>query len=287
MNHAAKDAVRIQNGIGVSLLFIVLLAISLFFLIPFIWTVSSSIRPAGSIYEYSNPLTLRTFVPEKVTMDNFVLIFTKYDFGRAIFNTFFVACVSILFGIIVNTMAGFALAKFAFPFKSLIFTIVLITFMIPFESIVIPLYLVVGKTGLLNSYAALILPTVGNGLAIFLFRQFFTEFQNELLEAARVDGTSWFRIYWQILLPLSVPAIVTVIVMLFLFQWNALLWPLVAAHSNKYQVVQVAVASNITTEETHWATLFSSAVAASLPPMILFLFLQRYYVQGITQTGLK
>jgi multiple sugar transport system permease protein len=287
MNRTVRNVARVKHGIGVSALFILLLVLSLIFLVPFLWTASSSIRPAGSIYEYSIPLTVRTFVPQQVTMDNFVQIFTKNDFGTALFNTFYVACLSILFGIFVNSMAGFALAKFAFPLKSLVFAIVLVTFMIPFESIVIPLYLIVGKTGLLNSYAALILPMIGNGLAIFLFRQFFTEFQTELLEAARVDGTSWFRIYWQILLPLSMPAIVTVIVMLFLFHWNALLWPLVAAHSSRYQLVQVAVASNVMTEETHWATLFASAVAASLPPMVLFLFLQRYYVQGITQSGLK
>jgi len=283
----ANNAARVKRGIGVSALFMFLLVLSLTFLIPFVWTASSSIRPAGSIYEYSVPLTVRTFVPQQVTMDNFVQIFTKNDFGIALFNTFYVACISIIFGIVVNSMAGFALAKFAFPLKSLAFAIVLVTFMIPFESIVIPLYLIVGKTGVLNSYAALILPMIGNGLAIFLFRQFFTEFQTELLEAARVDGTSWFRIYWRILLPLSMPAIVTVIVMLFLFHWNALLWPLGAAHSSRYQRVQVAGASNVMTEETHWATLFASAVAASLPPMILFLFLQRYYVQGITQSGLK
>jgi ABC-type glycerol-3-phosphate transport system permease component len=268
-------------------LFGVLLIISLFYLIPFVWTTASAIRPAGSLYEYANPLTWKTFFPVRITMENFFHIFSKQEFGRALFNSFFVAGASIILGITVNTMAGFALAKFRFPGKSLVFGIVLVTFMVPFESIVIPLYVVVGNLGILNSYSALVLPTVGNGLAIFLFRQFFTEVPNDLLEAARVDGTSWFRVYWQILLPLSLPAVVTVVVMLFLFQWNALLWPLVAAHSSKYQVVQVAVASQVTAEETHWANLFSSALAASLPPMLLFLGLQRYYIRGIAKTGFK
>ena len=140
---------------------------------------------------------------------------------------------------------------------------------------------------MLNTYAALIVPAVGNGLAIFLFRQFFAEVPKELLEAGRADGASWLRIYIQILLPLSGPAIVTVMVMMFMFQWNALFWPLVAAYSSRLQVVQVAVASHRLTEETHWAYLFSSALAASLPPMLLFLGLQRFYVRGISKTGFK
>ncbi len=272
---------------GRLLLPVVLSALALFYLVPFLWTAASALRPAGSLYEYANPLTLRTFFPARITLANFVAIFEKHGFGRALFNSTFVGLSVVALGVAANSMAGFAFAKFAFPLKPLAFGVVLLTFMIPFESIVIPLYVVVGNMGFLNSYAALILPAVGNGLAIFMFRQFFAEIPNELLEVARLDGTTWWRIYWQILVPLSAPAMVTVMIMLFLFQWNALLWPLVAAHSSRFQVVQVAVASHVTAEETHWANLFSSALAASLPPMLIFLFLQRSYVQGITRSGFR
>jgi len=278
---------RVSSKLKPIFVVVLLVFIAMFYIIPFGWTVASSLRPAGSLYEYANPLTWRTFFPSRITLKNYVNIFVKEDFGKAIANSLFVASASMLLGVVVNSMAGFALAKFQFPGKSLIFCMVLITFMIPFESIVIPLYLVVKRLGFLNSYSALIIPAVGNGLAIFLFRQFFAEIPNELLEAARVDGASWFGIYWRILLPLSLPAVVTVLVMLFMFQWNSLFWPLVAAYSSKYQVVQVAVAAHRLTEETHWASLFSSAIAGSLPPMLLFLFLQRYYVRGISTTGLK
>jgi ABC-type glycerol-3-phosphate transport system permease component len=184
-------------------------------------------------------------------------------------------------------MAGFALAKFRFRGRQLIFVIVLVTFMVPFESIVIPLYVLVRGIGLENSYAALILPGVGNGLGIFLFKQFFEEVPNELLEAARMDRASWFRIYAQILLPLCMPAIATVVVMTFMFQWNSLFWPLVATHSSRFEVVQVAVAANRMSEDTSWANLFSAAIAGSLPPVVVFLFLQKYFIQGISGTGLK
>ncbi|HPD38998.1 MAG TPA: carbohydrate ABC transporter permease [Mesotoga infera] len=268
-------------------LFIVLAIVSLFFIVPLVWIVASALRPAGSLYQYANPLTWRTFIPSKPTLENFVHIFSKLNFGRAIANSLFVSLVTILLTVFVSSMAGFSLAKFSFRGKNLVFAIVLITFMVPFESIVIPLYILVKQLKIDNTYWALILPGVANGLAIFLFRQFFSEVPSEIMEAARIDGASWFRIYWRILLPLSMPAIVTVIVMVFMFQWNSLFWPLVATHSSRFEVVQVAIASHRSTENTSWANLFSSAIAGSLPPVILFLFLQKYFVRGISGTGLK
>jgi len=269
-------------------LFIVLAIISLFFIVPLVWIVASALRPAGSLYQYANPpLTWRTFIPSKPTLENFVHIFSKLNFGRAIANSLFVSLVTILLTVFVSSMAGFSLAKFSFRGKNLVFAIVLITFMVPFESIVIPLYILVKQLKIDNTYWALILPGVANGLAIFLFRQFFSEVPSEIMEAARIDGASWFRIYWRILLPLSMPAIVTVVVMVFMFQWNSLFWPLVATHSSRFEVVQVAIASHRSTESTSWANLFSSAIAGSLPPVILFLFLQKYFVRGISGTGLK
>ncbi|MCR4425072.1 MAG: carbohydrate ABC transporter permease [Firmicutes bacterium] len=288
MNSAGhKRQNRGVSRLGTVFLLCVLTVVALVYLIPLCWTVASALRPASSLYEYANPLTWRTFVPDRVTLANLQNIFVNLGFGRALANSFIVAVASIVLGVAVNSMAGFALAKFQFPGKGLLFFMVLITFMVPFEAIVIPLYLVVSRLGIINSYYALILPAVGNGLAIFLFKQFFEEVPSELLEAARVDGASWMRIFWGIVMPLSMPVVVSVVVMLFMFQWNALFWPLVAAHSSQYQMVQVAVATHVTAEEAHWANLFSSALAASLPPMLLFLFLQKYYVRGISNTGFK
>lgn len=219
-------------------------------------------------------------------MENYRKIFVDLLFGRAIANSLIVCVVTVILSVLVCSMAGFALAKFKFRGKNLVFAIVLITFMVPFESIVIPLYVLVRSMKLDNSYAALILPGVGNGLAIFLFKQFFEEVPNELLEAARIDSASWMRIYVQILLPLCMPAIATVVVMTFMFQWNSLFWPLVATHSSRFEVVQVAIATNRVTEDTSWANLFSSAIAGSLPPVIVFFFLQKYFIKGISGTGM-
>ncbi|HPN29213.1 MAG TPA: carbohydrate ABC transporter permease, partial [Thermotogota bacterium] len=202
-------------------------------------------------------------------------------------NSLLVAVATIAISVLICSMAGFGLAKFAFRGKNLFFFIVLITFMVPFESIVIPLFVLVKRLNIDNTYFALILPAAGNGLAIFLFRQFFSEVPTEILEAARIDGASWIRIFRKIILPLSIPAIVTVIVMVFMFQWNSLFWPLIATHSSRFEVVQVAITAHRSTEDTSWANLFSSAIAGSLPPVILFFFLQKYFVRGISGTGLK
>lgn len=276
-----------SKGVKKGSIFSILAIISAFFIVPLAWILASSLRPAGSLYEYANPLTWRTFLPSIVTFENYRKIFVDLLFGRAILNSLFVASVTVLLSVVVSSMAGFALAKFTFRGKELVFAIVLITFMVPFESIVVPLYVLVRALGLENTYAALILPGVGNGLAIFLFKQFFEEVPNELIEAARIDCASWFRIYVQILLPLCLPAIATVVVMIFMFQWNSLFWPLVATHSSRFEVVQVAIAANRMSEDTSWANLFSAAIAGSLPPVVIFFFLQKYFIKGISGTGIK
>jgi ABC-type glycerol-3-phosphate transport system permease component len=258
-----------------------LLAVAVIYLLPLWWVAASSLRPAGSLYQYAIPISWQTFFPGELTVANFANIFTRLDFGQAMSNTFLVSAVTVALGLVVNSMAGFALARFDFPCKRLVFVIILITFIAPFDAIVIPLHQVVSDLGLINTRAALILPAVGNGLAIFLFKQSFEGIPSELLEAARTDGASWWRIFWQIVMPMSLPALSTAAVMMFLFQWNSLFWPLIAAFSSKYRMVQVAVATQIAADQTHWANLFASAVMGSLPPIILFLLLQKRYLKGI------
>lgn len=260
---------------------ILMLAVAVIYILPLWWVIASSLRPAGSLYEYATPITWQTFFPDRLTIDNFVNIFTKLDFGQAMSNTFLVSATTVALGLVVNSMAGFALAKFDFPCKRLVFVMVLITFMAPFDAIVIPLHQVVSELGFINTRMALILPAVGNGLVIFLFKQFYEGIPTELLEAARADGASWWRIFWQIVMPISLPAVATAAVTMFLFQWNSLFWPLIAAFSSKYRMVQVAVATQIAADQTHWANLFASAVMGSLPPVILFLMLQKRYLKNI------
>ena len=172
-------------------------------------------------------------------------------------------------------------AVFDFPFKKALFVAVLLSFMMPFESIVIPLYTLMRTLRWTDTYAALILPEVAGGLIIFLFRQFFAGIPKEIYEAARIDGANWWRIYLQMTMPLSGPTIATASLMMFIHQWDAFFWPLVATSSAELAVVQVAIARNMTLEQANWGALFASASAAVLVAAIPFFILQRSYVRVV------
>jgi ABC-type glycerol-3-phosphate transport system permease component len=198
-----------------------------------------------------------------------------------LFNSLFVCFATVALGVVVNSMAGFAFAVFDFPFKKTLFVIVLLSFMMPFESIVIPLYTLMRTLRWTDTYAALILPEVAGGLIVFLFRQFFAGIPKEIYEAARVDGASWWQIYWRMTLPLSGPTIATASLMMFIHQWDAFFWPLVATGSADLAVVQVAIARNMTLKQANWGALFASAATAVIVAAIPFFILQRSYVQVV------
>lgn len=255
-------------------------------LLPLVWMLASSLRPADEIFRYAGQLGLHTLIPETFILDNYRAVLAS-DFTVAMRNSLFVSVATVALGVLVNSLAGFAFAAFEFPFKRVLFVLVLASFMMPFESIVIPLYVLIRAIGWTDTYRALILPEVANGLVIFLFRQFCAGIPKEILEAGRVDGASWLQIYARLVMPLSGPTVATAALMLFILQWDAFFWPLVAASSPDYVVVQVAIARNVSFEETEWGQLFASASLTVLIAMVPFLLFQRFYVRTIMQSGLK
>lgn len=269
-----------------SLRYFALVAVAVLLLLPLLWMLVSSVRPAATVFEYTTNVGWRTLIPESLTLENYRLALAS-DLTRGIVNTIFIATTSVFAGVAVNSMAGFAFATFDFRFKNLLYVAVLVTFMVPFESIVLPLYELIRAFGWVNSYQALIVPGIANGLVVFLFRQFFAALPEELFDAARADGANWFQVYWKIALPLAWPTVVTAALMLFIFQWDSFFWPLVAASSPDYVVVQVAIARNITYEQTAWGQLFSSMSIAIIVPLALFMLAQKHYVRSITDSALK
>lgn len=260
---------------------VALVLIATVLLLPIYWLTMSSFRPAEDIFRYSGQFSINTLVPSRLTLANYAQILAG-GFPRSLFNSLFVATATIVFGVLVNSMAGFAFAVFDFPFKRALFVTVLLSFMMPFEAIVIPLYTLMRGLGWTDTYAALIMPEVAGGLIIFLFRQFFAAIPREIYEAARIDGASWWRIYLSMTMPVSGPTIATASLMLFIHQWDAFFWPLVAASSADLAVVQVAIARNMTFEQANWGALFASASAAVLVALVPFLALQRYYLRVIS-----
>ena len=234
--------------------------------LPVYWILMSSLRPADQIFRHAGTFSLETLVPLQLTFENFRFIFSG-TFPRALFNSLFIGVATVTLGVFVNSLAGFAFAVFDFPFKRTLFTVVLLSFMMPFEAIVIPLYTLMRGLGWTDTYAALILPEVAGGLVIFLFRQFFAGIPKEIYEAARLDGATWWQVYRRMTMPLSGPTIATASLILFIHQWDAFFWPLVAASSEDLAVVQVAIARNMTLEQANWGALFASASAAVLVAM--------------------
>lgn len=261
-------------------------AIAVVLLAPLVWLFTSSLRPASEIFANSHLFGWRTFVPAVFTTENYRSL-ADTAFPRAVLNSLTVSLSVMALGLAVNAAAGFAFAVFHFPFRRVLLALVLASAMMPFEAIVIPLYLLIRWLGWIDSFRALILPEVANGFVIFLFRQFFAAVPREFYEAARVDGAGWGTVFLRIALPLSWPVVVTGALMQFIATWEAFFWPLVAAPSPDHTLVQVAIARNVSFEETAWGRLFSSTTIACLLAMVPFLAFQRAYLRNVASSGLK
>lgn len=278
-----KNKHRVSRAVNMVILFI-LAVIAVF---PLLWTFSSSFRPDTEIYQYAFPLQWHTFVPVEFTAEAYKMIFTEFNFWRPIINTLFVSLVIVIAGCLVNSLAAFGFAVFPFRGKSALYGIVLLSFMIPFESIAVPLYKVVDQLKWVDTYWGLVVPTIADGFAIFLFVQFFKNIQREFFEAARIDGATWMQIYGKIILPLSKPVLVTAALMTFINQWNSFLWPLLVAHGKEIRLIQVALSDFTAEHVTLWSCLYAASVISALIPLVLFLPFQKYYVGGITSGGVK
>ena len=263
------------------------LFVCIVFILPLWWALASSLRPLDDIYKYVSPFSWKAFIPDKVTFSAYLTIFAQKGYGMAVLNSVFVSGATVLLGLVVNGFAGYAFAVLRFPGRSVLFFLIVLTFLVPFEAIAIPLYTVVRSIGWLDTYQGLIGPGVANGIVIFLFRQFFAQIPRELAESARLEGASWVTILFRIYLPLSKPVVISAALLIFLFQWESFLWPLVATRSENLKVIQVALAGFEERYVTLWNELFAAAIVAALIPLIILLPLQRFYVQGVTAAATK
>lgn len=255
--------------------------------LPLIFALVSSFRPLEDLYKYIRPLSIETFIPKNFTLDAYKDIFVKYRFGTSVMNSVFVAAVTVIAGVIVNALAGFAFAKFQFPCKRLLFGIVLITFMVPFELLSINLYSMMIDFGWVDTFLALIVPSVPNGMVIFLFRQYYLGFPDYLLETAKIDGLNWWKIFWRVVMPNSKAVCISSGLVLFLNQWESFLWPVLVTRSENMQTIQIALNSFRTQYTKEWNNIFAASIIAFLIPILIILPLQKFYVEGITSTGSK
>lgn len=247
--------------------------------VPIVILFLSSFKTKASVFVIS-------LAPSTFTIDSIVKALSP-GLLHALLNSLIVSTLVTVIAMFIHAMAGYALARFEFPFKRATFVVILGSLMIPLTTILVPLYIVVRVMNLTNTMAGLILPLLFNAYGIFLFRQFYLDFPKELEEAAELDGAGRFGTFLRIVLPLSRPVIVPLTVAFFLGTWNNYLWPLVVNQDQALQTVQVYLANQISGYNTSWNVVIASAAISVVPVFVLFFFLQRQLRDGIATTGIK
>lgn len=272
---------RFRKAHGIT--YLVLTLIGLFWIFPFFWMVLGSLKTQREIMRIPP-----TFLPKSPTLGNFARWFTDLDFGTFFTNSIIVAVITTLGNLVFCSMVGYALAKIDFAGKKILFTLVMITLMVPSVATFVPLFVIITNMHMLNTYLSLILPFLTQPLGVFLMRQFMMSIPDALLEAGRIDGAGELRIFFQIVLPQCKPPMATLAVLTFLSSWNNFLWPLVAAQSNKMYTLPVALSLYSTGQQaTDYSILLAGAVLVIAPILLLFIFLQKYFIQGVTMSGIK
>ena len=264
-------------------LFVLLFGGLVLMLGPFVWMLLGAFKPNRELIT-----TTPTLLPQDVTLENFSNLFSRLDFATFFFNSALIAIVVTAANLLFCSMAGYALAKLEFPGQRKILALVLATLMVPGSVTLVPLFVLMSKLGLVNSYAAVILPFAAGAFGVFLMRQFMLGLPRDLLDQARVDGASEWRIFWQIVLPLVRPALAALGIFQFLASWNNFLWPLVALTDESKYTLPVALATfAIGQNKADYGLLMAGAVALVAPVIVVFLLLQRHFTQSIAMTGLK
>ena len=265
---------------GALLLIAALLLISSLTIFPLIWMVSSAFKTSAEVY------TLR-IIPESPTLDNFRYVFTELPFLRYMVNSFFVSATVTVVALFFHSMAAYALARLRFPGRELIFRLIFSTLLVSLPVILVPLFVLVRAMGLLNTYGGLIIPAIFNAFGIFLLRQFYLGVPRELEEAAILDGAGYWRVYANIILPLSRPILAALAVFFFLANWNSFLWPLTITSDPDLWVVQTGIASFQQQYASAQNYIMAASVVVAMPTMLLFFIFQRQLVESIKTSGFK
>lgn len=253
------------------------------FIMPFVIMIINSLKTRGELLR--NPTGL---VPKELTFDNYLQWFQHLNIQQFFTTSLIVAIATVAGNIVFCSMVGYAMAKMEFPGKKILFALVMMTLMVPGTVTFVPLFVLVSKLGLVNTLPGLFLPFLVTPLGVFLMRQFIMGIPDALLEAARIDGAREGRIFLTIILPLSGAPIATLSILTFLMSWNNFLWPLVAAQSEQTYTLPIALTLFSKGQEaTNYGLLLAGAVLVVTPVVILFLFLQRYFVQSVVSTGVK
>lgn len=281
-----RRAGTMRRGTAYLGLTVVAAIVGLLFLLPLLWTFTNSLRPGSETFSYLNPLQWETFFTLNPSIDNYVALLDS-NLGLAIANSLIVAIATVVLGLAICAAAAFGLSALKFRGQAVVFSIVIVSFLIPFDAIAIPLANLFRDWNLQNTFIGLILPGIGNGMAIFLLRTFFLAIPAELVEAGRLDGLGWWGVFRRIYLPLSVPALIGAGLTLFLFQWQSYVWPLLIGTDSAHIVGPVALSNMQGQFNVDYGLMFAASMVLTLIPLAIIVSCQRYFIQSVSTTGLK
>jgi len=251
-------------------------------LLPFIWMLSTSFKTMQEAFKFPP-----TFIPEKIIWENYVDVWTAAPFGRFYLNSIFVTVTVTAGQLLTCSMGAYAFARLHFPGRDKLFLLYIATMMVPFQVTMIPLYFVIRSLNWIDTYQAMIVPGIFSAYGTFLLRQFFKTIPMDLEESVRIDGGGYFICFTRIILPLSMPALATLGMFVFLWSWNNFLWPLLVTNVVKMKTLPLGIAFFQGQYQVSWNLLMAAGTITLLPLLIVYLSAQRFFIEGITLTGMK
>jgi multiple sugar transport system permease protein len=277
----------LRKGVRLGLDYLSMILLGLFFAFPIIFMLITSFKTDENQVVH-DVASLRAFVPYgQLGLGNYYDVFQRMPFQRFMFNSILIVGVMVIFGLLFNSMAAYALARLRWRGRGLMLSIVIALIIIPFEAVAIPLLMEVNQFNWLDTYHVQIIPFIADAFSIFLFYQFFIGLPKDLEEAALVDGASRFRIYWNIVVPLSRPVFATVAILQFLTHWGDFLWPLMVTRSENVRPLMVAMQQFFGQYPRIWGQIMAFAAMITVPVLIIFLLFQRWFVQSVASQGVK
>ena len=259
--------------------------IGIIFVSPLIWMISASFKPEAKIFANMNSLI--TFLPVDASFDNYFEVFRRINMANVFKNTLLYIALILVFDLLVNSICGYALAKFDFKGRKFMLSFIVALMVLPMEAILLPLYIEMSQLGLVNTLRALVILFIATSIAIYMFYNFFHDIPDDLIEAAAIDGSSPVRTFFTIVMPSAKTVYATVFILDFVAHWNDFMWPFLVMTGEDKRTIQLAVQSFFSTSPVHYSAIMAALVVSAIPMIVMFIFMQKYYVEGIASSGIK
>ncbi len=274
---------RKKQFVRLLIIYVILILIAIIFLLPLVWLVSTSLKSPSEIFQIPPKI-----FPSQLHFENYKKAVTQIPYFRYLINTLIISTFSIIGQVFAAPLVAYSVSRINWIGRKVVFFLIISTIFLPFQVTMIPVYIIYYKLGLIGTYFPLILPNFfGGAFYIFLLRQFMLTLPESLIEAARIDGASHFRIYWQIVLPLIKPAIAAVVIFTFLSTWSDFLGPFIYLNKESMYTLSVGLRGFLTQYTVDWGPLMAAATIFILPIIVIFFVAQRYFIEGISLTGGK